>query len=138
MTIKTGDILLGNIEKLLSYGAFLTLPEGKNGLLHVSELPAGFKGNIKDVFNPGQELKVKVLKIDEKGKIFLSMRFGASPSAAGAKSDVIPAPLFGETGTVITEDKDFDRQLLKFSRRNKEKLSDVKKQFYGKIKKRGK
>ncbi|OGF50901.1 MAG: hypothetical protein A2231_00990 [Candidatus Firestonebacteria bacterium RIFOXYA2_FULL_40_8] len=138
MTIKTGDIIYGNIEKLLSYGAFIALPEGKSGLLHVLEFKPGFAGNIKDCLNIGQELKVKVIGVSEEGKISLSLKgMEATPASETAEAEEVrPSQLFGRTGMVINENKDFDEQLRKFSRRNVEKTSDIKKQFYGKIKKR--
>ncbi|OGF45521.1 MAG: hypothetical protein A2452_10145 [Candidatus Firestonebacteria bacterium RIFOXYC2_FULL_39_67] len=140
MTIKNGDILFGNIEKLLSYGAFVALPEGKSGLLHVSEFKTGFIGNIKDHLSVGQELMVKVIGINEEGKISLSLKAleKTDSLALSSTEEIRPSRLFGRTGTAINEDKDFDEQLKKFSRRNMEKTADIKKQFYGKTGKRRK
>lgn len=139
--LKTGDIIFGNVEKLLSYGAFIALPEGKSGLLHVSEYKEGFTGSIKDCLSVGQDLRLMVIGVTSEGKISLSLKSleKKDPSAAALKEEhVRPSQLFGRTGLVINEEKDFEEQLRKFLRRNAEKLSDVKKQFFGKIKKRKK
>jgi len=85
----------------------------------------------------GQKLKVMVIGVSTEGKISLSLKRLEAPGLPEVPpQESRPSQLFGRTGTVINEEKDFDEQLKKFSRRNAEKLSDVKKQFYGKIKKR--
>jgi len=70
--IKVGDVLTGKVESVKDYGAFVDLG-GVTGLLHVSQISHKRIKNPSDVLKEGQEVKVKVLKM-EGGKISLSMR----------------------------------------------------------------
>ena len=60
---KEGDIFKGKIERLADFGAFITLPKGGEGLLHISKISKERISNIKDVLSEGQEIEVKVLKV---------------------------------------------------------------------------
>ncbi|MFS0646641.1 S1 domain-containing post-transcriptional regulator GSP13 [Siminovitchia sp. 179-K 8D1 HS] len=72
---KQGDILTGKVTGIQPYGAFVALDDDTQGLVHISEIKHGFVRDIHDVLNIGEEVKVKVLQIDEeKGKVSLSIR----------------------------------------------------------------
>jgi polyribonucleotide nucleotidyltransferase len=72
--IKVGEFYKGKITRLLNFGAFCELSPGKEGLIHVSELAAKFVKNVEDVVKIGDEVKVKVISIDEQGRINLSIK----------------------------------------------------------------
>ncbi len=73
--IKEGDIITGIVSRIVEYGSFIDLGEGVEGLIHRNELSWSVINNPRDVIQPGQEIKCRVLKIDaEKGKISLSLR----------------------------------------------------------------
>jgi polyribonucleotide nucleotidyltransferase len=72
--IKEGNIYLGKIVRLESYGAFVEVAPGKIGLLHVSELVLGFVSDAKSVLKLGDEIVVKILKIDETGRFTLTRK----------------------------------------------------------------
>ncbi|MGK2860197.1 MAG: S1 RNA-binding domain-containing protein [Thermoanaerobaculia bacterium] len=73
-TLTTGAIVTGRVTRLAAFGAFVDLG-GIEGLLHVSELSRRHVKSPKDVVSPGQEVTVKVIKMDESGKkISLSMK----------------------------------------------------------------
>lgn len=74
MEMSQGDIVEGKVTKLTKFGAFVDLGEGKSGLVHISEVADTFVKDINDHLSEGDEVKVKVLKIDEKGKIALSIK----------------------------------------------------------------
>ncbi|MBM7714022.1 S1 domain-containing post-transcriptional regulator GSP13 [Siminovitchia sp. FSL H7-0308] len=72
---KQGDILTGKVTGIKPYGAFVALDDETQGLVHISEIKHGFVKDIHDVLHIGDEVKVKVLQIDEeKGKVSLSIR----------------------------------------------------------------
>ena len=56
------------------FGAFVTFMPGKDGLVHVSEIKNERVENVRDVLSEGQEVKVKLLEVDQRGKVRLSMR----------------------------------------------------------------
>ena len=69
MQFSVGEILNGKVTGLTNFGAFIELPEGKTGMVHISEVSTSFVNDIKDFLKIGQEVKVKVLNISEDGKI---------------------------------------------------------------------
>ncbi len=72
--IEVGQILDGKINKIMPYGAFVTLPGGKSGMIHISQAANGFVKDLHDLLTEGQEVRVKVLST-ENGKIALTLRF---------------------------------------------------------------
>ncbi|MDR7000551.1 S1 domain-containing post-transcriptional regulator GSP13 [Neobacillus niacini] len=73
--IETGSILTGKVTGIQPYGAFVALEENTQGLVHISEITHGYVKDINDHLKVGDEVKVKVLSIDEEaGKIGLSIR----------------------------------------------------------------
>ncbi|HAO5917653.1 TPA: general stress protein 13 [Listeria monocytogenes] len=74
-TFKVGDVVSGKVAGIQSYGAFVALDNSTQGLVHISEITHGFVKDIHDFLEVGQEVKVKILDIDEeKNKISLSIR----------------------------------------------------------------
>jgi polyribonucleotide nucleotidyltransferase len=71
--IVEGEILEGDVIKILEFGAIVDLGGGKSGMIHVSELKDGFVKNVRDVVKEGDHVRVKVLKV-ENGKTSLSIR----------------------------------------------------------------
>ncbi|EUJ32400.1 general stress protein 13 [Listeria floridensis FSL S10-1187] len=72
---QVGDVVTGKVAGIQGYGAFVALDDKTQGLVHISEITHGFVKDIHDFLEVGQEVKVKVLEIDEEGqKISLSMR----------------------------------------------------------------
>lgn len=72
---KQGDILTGKVTGIQPYGAFVALDDETQGLVHISEIKHGYVRDIHDVLNIGEEVRVKVLQIDEeKNKVSLSIR----------------------------------------------------------------
>ncbi|MFM2019833.1 MAG: hypothetical protein RL718_414 [Actinomycetota bacterium] len=72
---EIGERFLGTVVKLATFGAFISLMPGKDGLLHVSELKklAGKRvENVEDVLEVGQKIQVEITKIDDRGKLSLS------------------------------------------------------------------
>jgi polyribonucleotide nucleotidyltransferase len=73
---EVGERFLGTVVKLATFGAFISLVPGKDGLLHVSELKKISGGkrveNVEDILEVGQKLQVEITKIDDRGKLSLS------------------------------------------------------------------
>ena len=71
---EVGKIYTGKVVNLVDFGAFVNFMGGKDGLVHVSEIKNERVEKVADVLSEGQEVKVKVLEIDPRGKVRLSMR----------------------------------------------------------------
>lgn len=71
---EVGKIYNGKVVNLVDFGAFVNFMGGKDGLVHVSEIRNERTEKVSDVLSEGQEVKVKVLEIDARGKVRLSMR----------------------------------------------------------------
>jgi polyribonucleotide nucleotidyltransferase len=71
---EVGKIYTGKVVNIVDFGAFVNFMGGKDGLVHVSEMKNERVEKPTDVVSEGQEVKVKVLEIDNRGKVRLSMR----------------------------------------------------------------
>uniref|UniRef100_UPI0025EE263B S1 RNA-binding domain-containing protein n=1 Tax=uncultured Sphingomonas sp. TaxID=158754 RepID=UPI0025EE263B len=71
---EVGKIYDGKVVNLVDFGAFVNFMGGKDGLVHVSEIKNERVEKVSDVLSEGQQVKVKVLEIDPRGKVRLSMR----------------------------------------------------------------
>jgi polyribonucleotide nucleotidyltransferase len=71
---EVGTIYTGKVANIVDFGAFVTFMPGKDGLVHVSEIKNERVENVRDVLSEGQEVKVKLLEVDQRGKVRLSMR----------------------------------------------------------------
>ena len=71
---EVGKIYTGKVVNIVDFGAFVNFMGGKDGLVHVSEMRNERVEKVSDVVSEGQEVKVKVLEIDNRGKVRLSMR----------------------------------------------------------------
>ena len=74
MSIEVGNKLKGKITGIKKFGAFVELPEGKSGLVHISEVADNYVENVEDHLSVGDEVEVKVLSIADDGKISLSIK----------------------------------------------------------------
>ncbi len=106
-----GDIVEGKVTKLASFGAFVELPNGVDGLIHISQLSGERVNRVRDVLNVGDVVKARVVKIDaEERRIGLSLRDatedGASAAdlaAARAASEMQPGRDLVAVGNVFDE-----------------------------------
>ena len=74
MQMEVGEILDGRVTGITSFGAFVALPGGKSGLVHISEVANRFVRDVHEFLTEGQEVRVKVIDISPEGKIRLSIR----------------------------------------------------------------
>jgi len=72
--IEVGRIYIGKVKRIVAFGAFCEIAPNKDGLIHVSELADHFVKNVEDEVKVGDEIKVKVIGIDELGRINLSKK----------------------------------------------------------------
>ncbi|HIU99560.1 MAG TPA: S1 RNA-binding domain-containing protein, partial [Candidatus Stercoripulliclostridium merdipullorum] len=70
---EIGDEFDGTVERILTFGAFVGLAPGKDGMIHISKLAKERVEKVEDVVNIGDKVRVRVIKIDEKGRIDLKL-----------------------------------------------------------------
>ena len=75
--IKVEEVFEGEVQRIATFGAFVEITPGKEGLVHVSQMKRGFVKNPEDVVKVGQKVKVRVIEVDDRGRIRLSMLFGS-------------------------------------------------------------
>ena len=74
-SVRVGDLVDCVVSQIMPYGAFVNLTEsGKRGMIHISELSFNFVKKVEDVLSLQQNVKAKVIKIDDKGRIDLSLK----------------------------------------------------------------
>lgn len=103
MELAVGTIISGKVTAITKFGAFVSLPGGKSGLVHISEVAAAFVSDVHDYLTEGQEVTVKILSVSPEGKINLSIKQAqpqqerpqparsARPDRPGPRA-VVPAP----------------------------------------------
>ena len=84
--IKKGEIVYGKVTNILGYGAFVTV-DNYDGLIHISEFSDNFVRSIKDYVTVGQQVKLKVLDVDEEGKR-LRLSYKALNKSRGVKGEI--------------------------------------------------
>lgn len=102
LTLLTeGQTLKGVVRTVVEWGAFVALPEAENleGLVHVTEASHDPRARLTDLMKPGETIDIKIIKIDEKGKIWLSRRALLEDPWAEAKQKFSPGSR--HTGKVI-------------------------------------
>lgn len=85
MSIEVGAIVEGEVTGITNFGAFVQLPENKVGLIHISEVSNVYVKDVHDFLKEHDKVKVKVLSIDARGKIGLSIKQLTPPPASQPK-----------------------------------------------------
>ena len=80
MELEIGAIQEGKVTGITKFGAFVLLPGGKSGLVHISEIANAYVNDVNDYLEVGDTVKVKILSVNEAGKVNLSIK-QAQPSA---------------------------------------------------------
>ena len=80
MEYEVGTVLEGKVTSITKFGAFVALEGGKSGLVHISEIANAYVNDVNDYLKVGDAVKVKILSVNEAGKINLSIK-QAQPSA---------------------------------------------------------
>ncbi|MHB8063135.1 MAG: S1 RNA-binding domain-containing protein, partial [Ruminiclostridium sp.] len=126
MPLEVGTIVEGKISGITAFGAFVQLPEGKTGLVHISEVAQEYVKDISIHLKENQMVKVKVVSIDPRGKVSLSIKRASEqrPVVIAAKP---PVELDWNNGKNVVNNSSFEDRLAKFMKDSDEKLHDLKK-----------
>lgn len=136
MQVEVGAILEGKVTGITKFGAFVELPGGKTGMVHISEVAQTYVKEIRDHVTENQMVKVKVLSISEEGKISLSMKKAVDPPPRhghAAPRAVSPGRPGGfEWQPLSSESASFEDMMSKFKQTSDEKILDLKRSVDGK------
>ena len=81
MSLEVGAIVEGEVTGITNFGAFVQLPENKVGLIHISEVSNVYVKDVHDFLKEHDKVKVKVLSVDARGKIGLSIKQAMPPAS---------------------------------------------------------
>lgn len=131
MAVQVGEILEGKVTKLANFGAFVRLSSGEVGMVHISEVAHTFVNDINDYLAEGQDVKVKVIGINEAGKISLSIKQAEPKPEAGQRGSERPhkrPPRQGWQGVKTKNESEmsFEDKMAHFKTVSDEKISDLK------------
>ncbi len=135
MSLEVGSVLKGKVTGVMKFGAFVALPEGKSGMVHISEISYEFVNDINDVIKVGDEVTVKVLSMED-GKISLSIKANLEKPAPKPRQrrqhkPYVPAPKVTSPGNFEwekskNENCSFEDMMSKFKKTSEDKFSDLK------------
>jgi len=80
MALDIGMVVTGKVTGIKKFGAFVTLEDKRSGLVHISEIASTYVDDISAHLEEGQEIKVKIIGIDETGRINLSIKKAQEPA----------------------------------------------------------
>jgi len=80
MALEVGEVFEGKVTGITKFGAFVAMPDGKNGLVHISEIANTYVSDINEFVKEGQVVKVRVIGIGDGGKVNLSMKQAEAPA----------------------------------------------------------
>lgn len=137
--IEAGEIFEGKVTNITGYGVFVEIQKEKSGLVHISEISNTFVKEIGDYVKEGQTVKVKVLKVDDNGKIELSMKqacenpkIGSSNNKSFSNSKSRAENVGGNAKTSSSSLSKFEDMLSKFKKASEEKLFALKERICSK------
>ena len=125
MELTVGTIYDGKVTRITKFGAFVALPGGKSGMVHISEVANTYVEDIKQFLTEGQEVKVKLIAIDEQGRINLSIKKALPekrPERPQRPRQAVPAPV--RSTLQKTGDLSFEDKLKHFMQASESRISD--------------
>ena len=133
MQIDIGSVYDGTVTGLTKFGAFVKLENGVSGMVHISEVSNEYVNDISEHLSEGDKVKVKVLEINEKGKVSLSIK-KALPKEEKPKPQKPSKPRRdnkdrGWKGAPQQESSapmSFEDMMAKFKAQSEDKMSDLK------------
>ncbi|MCM3745643.1 MULTISPECIES: S1 domain-containing RNA-binding protein [Sporosarcina] len=124
MSIEVGSKLQGKVTGITNFGAFVELPNGSTGLVHISEVADNYVKDINDHLKVGDMVEVKVMNVGTDGKIGLSIR-KAKPEAERPQRPQRPRHSGGRPSH-NERPENFEQKMAKFMKDSEERLSTLK------------
>ena len=143
MSVEVGKILEGKVVSIVPFGAFVSRPDGQTGLVHISEVAAAYVQNVSDYLKENQTVRVKVINVDEKGKISLSIKKAQpeekrerAPKREAPKQPrgpIRPADIDWQSNRNQGSDLSFEDKMSKFKSDSEERMSSLRRSSDAKL-----
>ena len=125
MNFTVGEIYDGKVTGITKFGAFVSLPGGKSGMVHISEVANTFVKDIGEHLKENQDVRVKVIKIDKEGRVNLSIKQAAVQQNAGRPVSHKKAPA-APVSVPKTPQEQFEDRLKMFMKDSESRMADLK------------
>lgn len=134
MEFEVGSIVTGKVTGITKFGAFITLAPGKSGLVHISEIANSYVNDIREHLTEGQDVTVKVIGLDDSGRINLSIKAALPPSARPLKTEAPrrsspPSPVRQQSDRTFAAqpvEASFEDKLKRFMQDSDSRISGLK------------
>jgi S1 RNA binding domain protein len=137
MSIEVGSKLQGKVTGITNFGAFVELPEGSTGLVHISEVADNYVKDINDHLKVGDQVEVKVINVEKDGKIGLSIKKAKDQPAGSARPERgdrresrghshSQRPRQGRTNDNRSPKENFESKMARFLKDSEDRLSSLK------------
>ena len=133
MAIEVGAVIDGKVTGVQPFGCFVELEDGKNGLVHISEIANEYVKTIENHVKVGQKVKVKILSVSDKGKISLSMKQANLPRAPKPKKTtpakdepLVLSDFEWQPRNLASDEESFEEKMKRFKSDSDEKMQSLK------------
>lgn len=132
MSIEVGSKLQGKVTGITNFGAFVELPEGSTGLVHISEVADNYVKDINEHLKVGDMVEVKVINVEKDGKIGLSIKKAKDrperPERPERRESRGPSqrPRQGRTNDNRAPRENFESKMARFLKDSEDRLSSLK------------
>ncbi|HUW64429.1 MAG TPA: S1 RNA-binding domain-containing protein [Spirochaetia bacterium] len=113
MPVQVGSVMDGVVTGVTNFGAFVELSGGITGLVHISEIAESYVRDVRDFLKASDHVRVKVISVDPKGKIGLSIRQAHAPAPGSGGGRRRPSPNFEDRLARFIKESDEHQQLLR-------------------------
>lgn len=119
--VQVGEVVECTVEQVMPYGAFVRLSSGQKGMIHISELSYKYVKKVEDVIQASQKISAKIIKVDEKGRIDLSLKQMEEPPSRPQKYSRSPSNKEHDDSNVDS----FEKKLSSFMKISETKIADL-------------
>ena len=136
MPYEVGSVVEGKVTGLTDFGAFVELEDGGTGMVHISEVSTSYVKNIREHLQEGQTVRVKIISIDENGRINLSIKKAEAPQDGAPQRSRPPKPqgqrrsaapaVWQGPKTAPTEGQSFEEMMARYKQVSDEKITDLR------------
>lgn len=144
MAVEVGKVVSGKVVSIMAFGAFVELEGGENGLIHISEVSTEYVEKVADHLKVGDSVRAKVVKIDDNGRISLSIKrlmidekkknnASKKEKTSSVQSNMPPADIDWQALSQKSSDMSFEDKLSKFKSDSDEKMQALKRSSDSKL-----
>ncbi|MGD6968903.1 RNA-binding protein S1 [Rossellomorea vietnamensis] len=125
MSIEVGSKVQGKVTGITNFGAFVELPEGATGLVHISEVADNYVKDINEHLKVGEEVTVKVMNVEKDGKIGLSIRKAKDQPERPQRPQRPQRPRSNKANDIRPKEN-FEQKMARFLKDSEDRLTSLK------------